>query len=140
MEGEIKINLTSPLISSSKSMIKLQNTTRLNLYYLSFSSELTCRYSSIGNTTICFYYPSSRNFRDIEDDFDRMTNTYSNEIRRRYTMILVIIGILVTVVCLFALGLLCSNRIPTHHGIELGCMIDPQVARETALKLAPEPV
>ena len=121
-------------------MIKLKNTTRLQTYYLSFSSELTCRYS---NTTICFYYPSSRNFLDIEDDFDRMTNTYRyfpNQTRRRYTLILVIIGILVVVVCLFALGLLCSSRIPTHHRIELGFMIDPQVARETALKLAPEPV
>lgn len=136
IEEEMKINLTSSLIPSPK----LNNSTQWNMYYLSFSSELTCRYSAKETTTICFYYPSSRNFREIEKYFDRMINTNRDEIRRRYTLILIILGILVLIVCLFALGLLCSNRISPHHRIELGVRIDPQLARETALKLAPEPV
>lgn len=83
------------------------------------------------------------NFTDFEENFDRLNHAYaylSNPIRRRYTFMVIIIGILVLVMCLFALFILCSSRIPYRHRIQVDLRLDPQLAREAALKLAPEPV
>jgi len=82
-------------------------------------------------------------FIHIEHHFDKITNTRlisSSQIRRRFTIIFIVIGILVMSVCLLALYILCKRRLPFHHKAQLDYIIDPQLAREAALKLAPEPM
>jgi hypothetical protein len=82
-------------------------------------------------------------FIHIEHHFDKITNTRlisSNQIRRRFTIIFIVIGILVMSVCLLALYILCKRRLPFNHKAQLDYIIDPQLAREAALKLAPEPM
>ncbi len=123
---------------TNNSLIHSSNFSQINTYYLSFSSELTCRYSISENTTICFYYPSSITFNQIEHHFDKIPNVSLT--RQRLIIIFIIISILVVIVCLFALYILCTNRLPFQPMIQSDYIIDPKLAREAALKLAPEPV
>jgi hypothetical protein len=60
--------------------------------------------------------------------------------RRYFINIVILIGILVLIVSSFALYILCTSRLPFSHMVQLDYIIDPQLAREAALKLAPEPV
>jgi hypothetical protein len=123
---------------TNNSLIHSSNFSQINTYYLSFSSELTCRYSISENTTICFYYPSSIIFNQIEHHFDKITNV--SHTRQRLIITFIIISILVVIVRLFALYILCTSRLPFQSMIQLDYIIDPKLAREAALKLAPEPV
>ncbi len=128
---------------ANHSLVHSSNVTQISTYYLSFSSELTCRFSFLKNPTICFYYPLSMNFIQIEDHFDSITNVsliLPVQTRQRFTILLIIIGIFVIIICLFALYILCTVRFPFNHMIQLDYIIDPQLARQTALALAPEPV
>lgn len=130
-------------LTNNNTFIYSLNFTQFSTYYLSFSSELMCRYSLLQNITICFYYPSSINFTDIEYNFDKITNisrVFPSQIRKHFIMIFIIISILIIIICLVALYILCTSRLPFHHRIQLDYIIDPQLARQAALKLAPEPV
>ena len=49
-------------------------------------------------------------------------------------------GIHVFILCLFALYILCTSRLPFQHRIHLDYIIDPELAKQAALKLAPEPM
>ncbi len=124
----------------NNSFIYSSNFTRFNTYYLSFSTELMCRYSLLKNITICFYYPSSINFTDIEHHFDKITNVtlvLPIQTHKRFIIIFILIGLLVIIICFLALYILCTSRL---HRIQLDYIIDPQLARQAALKLGPEPV
>ncbi|UJR14250.1 hypothetical protein I4U23_001241 [Adineta vaga] len=72
-----------------------------------------------------------------------MTNIdfISNNHKRRYfNIIFIIIGVLILLLCACVLYILCKSQFPLHHMIQLDYIIDPQLARQAALKLAPEPV
>ncbi|CAF5098145.1 unnamed protein product [Rotaria sp. Silwood1] len=78
--GQIIIELNPRIISTPKLLIKLDNNSFIlapsinqnYTYYLSFSSELTCRYSLLNNETICFYYSIATNFIHIEYHYDKI--------------------------------------------------------------------
>jgi hypothetical protein len=151
IKEEVNIHLSPKSISSPVLLIKHtngsfihpSNFTQTDTYYFSFSSELTCRFSSLKKTTICFYYPLSMDFSQIEHHFDKITNlrlVLSRQRRNRFIIIFIIIGILVTIVCFFALYILCTSRLPFQHRIQLDYIIDPKLAKEAALKLGPEPM
>jgi len=74
----------------------------------------------LNSQTVCFYYRFAMNFREMEFYF--------------------VLAFLVFLVCLFACYLLCTKRISSHSMIHLDRLIDPDLARETELKLAPEPM
>ncbi len=150
-EAKVNINLSSDRISPPKLLIKLlnnslvhsTNSTEMNTYYFSFSSELTCRFSFLQNLTICFYYPSSTNFLQIEHYFDELTNgslILPVQARQHFIVLFIVMGVLIFIVSLFAFYVLCTNRLSFSHMIQLDYIIDPQLAREAALKLSPEPV
>lgn len=132
-------------------MIKFDNnsfihslySTQIDTYYLSFSSELICRFSFSKNTTICFYYPSSIDFIQIEHNFDiitKISRVLPIHERKRFIIIYIIITIFIIILCLFALYILCTSQLPYHHMIQLDYIIDPQLAKQAALNLGPEPV
>jgi hypothetical protein len=136
-EEQINIQLFPHSISPPKLFINLNNNSlvqstnpiQINTYYLSFSSS--------NNAPVCFYYPSPTNFLQIEDHFDKITNISPLlPLQRRNRFI--IIGILVLIVCVFALYILCTSRLPFHHMAQLDYIIDSQLAKEAALKLVPE--
>jgi hypothetical protein len=47
-------------------------------------------------------------------------------------------GIHLFILCLFALYILCTSRL--QHRIHLDYIIDPELAKQAALKLSPEPM
>jgi phage gp36-like protein len=67
-------------------------------------------------------------------------STYARTRHRFLIIIIIIIGILLVSTCLLALYLLCTKRLSSDHIIELDYIIDVPLAREAALKLAPEPI
>ncbi|CAF1318984.1 unnamed protein product [Rotaria sp. Silwood1] len=66
--------------------------------------------------------------------------TLSSEKYHLFITVFIIIGILVTIVCLLALYILCKSGVSYRHRIQLDYIIDPQLAKQAALKLSPEPV
>ncbi|CAF3300047.1 unnamed protein product [Rotaria sp. Silwood2] len=79
----------------------------------------------------------------MEQYVDKTTNInliLSSQKYYLFIIVFIIIGILVTIVCLLALYILCKSRVPYRHRIQLDYIIDPQLAKQAALKLAPEPV
>ena len=139
-------SLFSPTLlvkSRNNSLQSSFNSTEFHTYYLLFSSELTCRYSSISTHTTCFYYPSSMNFTDFEHYYDHSNNSsLAASVRNRthFLIIYVILSTLLLTTCIVGLYLLCTKRLSSEHIIQLDYTIDPQLAREAAIKLAPEPV
>lgn len=128
--------------SANNKLIRLLNFTRIHTYYLLFSPELMCRFVASKNITTCFYYPSSMNFIQVEHEFDRVTNVtlgLSSEKQRRFIMICIVMAILVITLCLFALYILCSNRLVYNHINRIDYTIDPQIVKQTELKLPTEP-
>ena len=142
-ESSIHIELSSGSIPLPKLSTKIPENSinhRSNTFYLSFSPGLTCRYSS---SSTCFYYLSSINFTQLEYHYDRIVkNSLASSIRSRSHFIVIysILGLLIFGTCVFALYLLCTNRLSSEHTIRLDYIVDPQLAREAALKLGPEPV
>ncbi|CAF0738985.1 unnamed protein product [Adineta ricciae] len=145
------IRLSDQLISPPKLFAKLENnsfvyvsnTTATDVYYLIFSSELLCRYSSSNDMVTCFYHPKTVDFVQLEQQFDTSTNISfisTNHKRRDFTITFVIIGILILLLCICVMYILCKNPFPLDHMIQLDYIIDPQLARQAALKLSPEPV
>jgi len=83
------------------------------------------------------------NFIQIEHDFDKITNTsliLSAQTRKHFIIIYIVIAILVIIMSLIALYILCTNRLPFDHMVQLDYIIDPQLAKKAALSLGPEPV
>lgn len=129
--------------SGNSSLQSSSNSTEFHTYYLLFSSEPTCRYSSISNHTTCFYYPSSMNFTDFDHHYDHANNSslaVSVRNRTHFLIIYVILSTLLLTTCIVGLYLLCTKRLSSEHMLQLDYTIDPQLAREAATKLAPEPV
>lgn len=150
-EEHLHIRLSDQLVSSPKIFIKLENdsfvhvsnTTTTDVCYLNFSSELLCRYSSSNDMVTCFYYPKSVDFVQLEQQFDTTTNfsfISTNHKRRDFTITFAIIGALILLLCICVMYILCKNPFPLDHMIQLDYIIDPQLARQAALKLSPEPV
>ena len=139
-----------PWISPPKTLIKFSNNsfspplnlTRTSTYYLSFSPELTCRYSPMKNQTICFYYPISSNFRHIEYHYDEIQHgslVLSKESRIRFHILFLVISLFVLITCFFAISLICTESTKFHHMERLDVIIDTQMARqEAARRPAPE--
>lgn len=139
-----------PFISPPKILIKLinnsflspSNLTRASTYYLSFSSELICRFSSINNETICFYYPTSSKFLHIEYHYDEIKHgslVLSEKSRTRFRIIFLLITIFILIICFFAVSLVCTDRSKFQHSERLDLIIDTQMARqEAARRPAPE--
>lgn len=145
-ENSIHIELSSESIPLPKLTSKSLKTPMHNLsqmYYLSFSPGLTCRYSLASTVSTCFYYLSSINFTQLEYHYDRMLNnslTSFMRARSYFTILYFIIALLILGTCILALYLLCTNRLSSEHMIQLDYIVDPQLAKEAALKLGPEPV
>lgn len=125
---------------NNNSFIHSSNFTQINTFYLLFSSELICRFSFLKNLTICFYYPLLANFIQIEHQFDMITNSNLQTHQHFIIIIYIIITILITILCLIGLYILCTNQLPYHSMIQLDYIIDPQLAKNAALNLGPEPI
>ena len=147
----LHIQLSDQFISPPKLFVKLENnsfvclpnTTTTDVYYLNFSSELLCRYSSSNDIVTCFYYSQTVDFVQLEQQFDGTTNfsfISTNHKRRDFTITFIIIGVLILLLCISVMYILCKNPFPLDHMIQLDYIIDPQLARQAALKLSPEPV
>ncbi|CAF3764548.1 unnamed protein product [Rotaria sp. Silwood1] len=122
---------------------KQQSVSIISIDKPSSSIEIICGLSSSKNTIIYFHHLLSMNFSQIEHHFNATANVnliLSSQKHHRFIVIFIIIGILVTIVCLHALYILCKSRAPYRHRIRLDYMIDSHVAKEAALKLAPEQV
>ena len=139
-------SLFSPIVlikSPNNSLLSSSHSTEFYTYYFQFSPELTCRHSSIANQSTCFYYPSSMNFTEFEQHYDQLNNSSLTALvrsRTRFLIIHVILIALLLTTCILGLYLLCTKRLSSEHMIQLDYTIDPQLAREAAIKLAPEPV
>jgi hypothetical protein len=139
-----------PWISPPKILIKSSNITfspALNLtqtstYYLSFSSELICRYSPLKDETICFYYPISSKFLPVEYHYDEIKNgslILSEKSRNRFHIIFLLIIIFILIICFFAVSLICTEKSKFNHTERLDLIIDTEMARqEAARRPAPE--
>ena len=145
-ERSIHIDLSSESIPLPKLSTKFSENSinsSSNIFYLSFSPGLTCRYSSSSTVSTCFYYLSSINFTQLEYHYDRiLKNSLASSMRSRSYFIVIysILALLILGTCVLALYLLCTNRLSSDHTIRLDYIVDPQLAREAALKLGPEPV
>lgn len=145
-KNSLHIELSSesiPLPKLSTRSFKTSTNKTSKIHYLSFSPGLTCRYSSISIMSTCFYYLSSINFTQLEYHYDRiLNNNLASSMRSRsyFTIIYCIITLLILGICVLALYLLCTNRLSSEHMIHLDYIVDPQLAKEAALKLGPEPV
>ncbi|UJR32943.1 hypothetical protein I4U23_020406 [Adineta vaga] len=94
--------------------------TRNSTYYLSFSSQLTCRYSSSPQTneTICFYYLISSNFISLEYDYDEIQNDSFISIettRINIQKVFLLIGISFIIICLILVCMICASRISFRY-------------------------
>jgi len=148
--NQIIIYSNPKIISPPKFFIKLKNNSfisPLNLnrnytYYLSFSSQLICRYSFINNETICFYYPISSNFIHIEYHYDQIkygSLILSNKSRKRFYIVFIIITILIIIICIVAIYIVCTSRFALPDTAQLDIIIDTHMARQEAAKRTGDP-
>ncbi|CAF3388180.1 unnamed protein product [Rotaria sp. Silwood1] len=146
--GQIIIELNPRIISTPKLLIKLDNNSFIlapsinqnYTYYLSFSSELTCRYSLLNNETICFYYSIATNFIHIEYHYDKIkydSFILSSKTQHRFYIIFILIT-MITIICVFATYILYKNRFSFRHTAELDVIIDSQVMKQEAATQPPE--
>ena len=142
----IHVQLSSQSMMQPKLLSKMSNDSSNDsiTYYLSFTPELTCRYSSVSNKLVCFYHLSTSNLTQLEDEYDRFNDRkQQSSTRTQYYLKIfyTIIVILTVCTCILALYLLCcTEKLSGEHRIRLDYIVDPQLAREAALKLGPEPV
>lgn len=91
----------------NNSMISTSDINRNNTYYLMFSSELTCRISTLKNQTKCFYYPASSNFIDIEYNYDEIKHArltlLNRTLHRIFTFFIITIVTIIIVIIIFIL-------------------------------------
>ncbi|CAF1295458.1 unnamed protein product [Rotaria sordida] len=138
---QIKIELNPRIISTPKLLIKLDNNSSFisapsinqnYTYYLSFSSELTCRFSLLNNETICFYYPTTTNFIHIEYHYDKIKYgswILLNKIRYRFYNIFIIITIIM-IICVFTTYVLYKNRVLLRHTAELDSISNSEMVKQ----------
>ncbi|CAF4870440.1 unnamed protein product, partial [Rotaria sp. Silwood2] len=148
--NQIVIELNPPIISTPKFLIKLDNNNSFlsppsinknYTYYLSFSSELKCRFSLLNNETICFYYSISTNFIDIEYHYDKIkydSLILLNESRHRVYIIFIIITTLI-IICVFATYILYKNGFSLRYTTELDVTIDSEMVKQDAGTLSIDP-
>ncbi|CAF2113855.1 unnamed protein product [Rotaria magnacalcarata] len=128
--NQIKVHLNPAIISLTNLLVKLNNNSFVlasninpnDTYYLSFSSELTCRFSSLNNETICFYYSLSSNFIDLEYQYDEIkypTMTLSKKTRHHiYTFFIIITILIIIIISALAIYIVYTNRFSFGHAAE----------------------
>lgn len=128
--------------SSNNSLISPTNLTQTSIYYLSFSSELLCRFDRINPTTICFYYPISSNFLSIEYHYDQIQHgslMLPTKARHRFYMIFVFIVLMSSIIFVLALCVICRQRSTFFHPTPFDLILDRQIARQEAAKRPTDP-
>ena len=110
-------------------------------YYLTFSSELTCRYSPQYNETTCFYYPQTSSFIHIEYDYDEIhdgTFILSETARNNISRIFLVLAIVTLVICLILVWMICARQIILRQNNQFDDIVQSQIDKQEATKQSKE--
>ena len=110
-------------------------------YYLTFSSELTCRYSPQYNETTCFYYPQTSSFIHIEYDYDEIhdgTFILSETARNNISRIFLVLAIVTLVICLILVWIICARQIILRQNNQFDDIVQSQIDKQEATKQSKE--
>ncbi|CAF0913724.1 unnamed protein product [Adineta ricciae] len=107
-------------------------------YYLTFSSELTCRYSPQYNETTCFYYPQTSSFIHIEYDYDGIhdgTFDLFETARNNISRIFLVLAVLTLVICLILVWwVICARQIILRQNNQFDDVAHSQMDKQETTK------